>query len=328
MRLKLAASLAATAIAGTALLAAGSTAWAGTGPGSQTEVTADVLSSLSIQSLPTDLSPSLSTARQDTPQSVLKACNTVGTNLKASKCVFGDTKGTKTMVLWGDSHAFMWFPAVNAVAKAARWRLVVLLEYGCPVASISVWNPLTKTPYKNCDLFRANMITTINKLNPSLVVLSEAFTSQAASAGGAGNTISNAQWQAALTKTLKALHSRSMKKLVIGSTASSSSAAVINPPACLAVNSAQVQKCTIADTTGQQAQRAAEKAAATATSTTYVDVMPWLCAPSTSPVTCAAVIGDTTGGYKVVYYSTGHITQTYSLFLTTVMQAALRPHMK
>lgn len=95
---------------------------------------ADVAASQSIKTLPANLSPSLGNAAADvatvgTP--ALRRCDATGVTLSPSKCVFEDTKGSKTMVLWGgDSHAFMWFPAVNAIAKAKHWKFVALIEYG------------------------------------------------------------------------------------------------------------------------------------------------------------------------------------------------------
>lgn len=327
---RLARAMRVTAVVAAGLVALASAAAASSGPGTASQVATDVASSLSIQTLPTNLSPPLSAAGNDTAYvdtPTLAKCNTTGTTLKPSNCVFGDPKGTKTMVLWGDSHAFMWFPAVNAVAKADHWRLIALLEYACPVADISVWNPVTRTPYTVCDVFRKNMIAAINKLNPSLVIMTEAFTSQAASGGGAFNTITVAQWQAALEKTLRSLHSSKMKKLVLGSTISTGDIAQTHPAVCLADNVSHVQKCTISDSPSLQSQRSAEIAAAAATKTAYIDVLPWLCSSKVTPMQCSAVIGDKSSGYKVVYYSTGHMTETYSLFLTTVLNNALKPHM-
>jgi hypothetical protein len=221
----------------------------------------------------------------------------------------------------------MWFPAVNAIAKAAHWKLVTLMEYGCPVADISVWNPFTQTPYTTCDTFRNNMIKTINKLNPSLVILTEAFSSMAASGGGSRNTITPAQWQVALEKTLKNLHSKKMKKLVIGSSVLSLAQGVGTPVQCLAAEVASIQSCTISDTAAQQAERASETNAAKAAAVRYINVLPWMCSSATTPQSCSGIIGDPSSGYKVVYYATGHITKTYAMWLVTVLGAALKPSM-
>ncbi len=327
MNVRLVRVLAACVVATAAALVGISASGASTSPGNAAQVAADVAASLSIKTLPAKLSPSLGNAATDvatvgTP--ALSRCDATGVTLNPSRCVFGDTRGSKTMVLWGDSHAFMWFPAVNAIAKTEHWKLVALIEYGCPVADVSVWNPFTKTPYKACDTFRKNMIAAINKLNPSLVIVTEAFSSMAASGGGASNTITTAQWQAALKTTLKELHSKKMRKLVIGATVLSTDPGLDVPVQCLAANVTSIQTCTFSDTAAQQAQRAAESNAAKAESARYINVLPWTCTTATKPVSCSDIIGDSSG-YKVVYYSTGHITETYALWLKTVLGTALKP---
>jgi SGNH domain (fused to AT3 domains) len=290
--------------------------------GSASVIAADVKASLSIQSLPTNLSPSLSaavndTALVDTPS--LSNCNVTGGGIHESECIFGDTSGTRTMVLWGDSHAFMWFPALNAVATAAHWKLVAMMEFGCPVADVSVWNPLVNAQYSACNKFRSSAISLVNKLKPSVLIVTEEFTSLAASAGGQSGTISVGQWGTALEKTLKLVHAR--HKVVLGSTVTSGNA---YPPQCLAANPSAVQKCTISDTPAQQSERAAEARAAKAVSATYVNVLPWLCSSSVAPGACSAIIGDETDGYRVVYYAAGHLTETYDLFLRGVLATALK----
>jgi hypothetical protein len=147
----------------------------------------------------------------------------------------------------------------------------------------------------------------------------------AASGGGASNTITPAQWQAALETTLKDLHSKKMKKVVIGSTVLSTTPGLDEPVLCLAANPSSIQTCTITDTTAQQAQRTAESTAAKAESTRYINELPWMCTSATKPMSCSDIVGDSSGGYKVVYYSTGHITETYSLWLSTVLGTALKP---
>lgn len=291
-------------------------------------IAADVKASLSIKTLPANVSPALSSATTDTAlidTPSLSRCNTTSGTIVLSKCVFGDRSGSHTMVLWGDSHAFMWFPAVDAVAKAAHWRLVAAMMFGCPVADVSVWNVLTDTAYAHCNLFRNRMIAAFNKMKPSLVILTESFTAYAASGHGANNTISVAQWQAALSKTLELLHAKGMRKVVLGSTIATGG---VSPPECLAANPTAVQACTVSDTPNQASQRGAEQAAAKSASVPYVNVLPWLCSSSVTPPACSPVIGDPENGYKIVYYASGHLTETYDLFLSGVLAAALKPSMR
>jgi hypothetical protein len=310
--------------------ALGSTASAGTfkRSASSNVVAADVKASMAIQTLPSVLTPTLAaastdTALVDTPS--LSSCNIVDTPIVESTCVFGDPSGKHTMFLWGDSHAFMWFPAINAVAKAAKWKLVALMAYGCPVADVAVWDTLTKTVYGECDHFRNRVVAIINKLRPQLVVVAEAFTSYAASAHGLPNTISTSQWGAGLEKTLKRIHAHGMKKVVLGSTISGT---VSSPPECLAANPTSVAACTVTDTTAQQAQRSAESTAARAVKATYVNTLPWMCSTTVVPQACPPIVSDSTGGNMIVYYSTGHLTETYDLFLQGVLASTLRHEMQ
>lgn len=46
-------------------------------------------------------------------------------------CYFGDPKGDKLVVLWGDSHANHWFPALNAGAKENGWKVAYYTKVGC-----------------------------------------------------------------------------------------------------------------------------------------------------------------------------------------------------
>jgi hypothetical protein len=46
-------------------------------------------------------------------------------------CRTGDATSDKVIVLLGDSHAFMWLPAVTVMAKRDGWAVVPLLRFGC-----------------------------------------------------------------------------------------------------------------------------------------------------------------------------------------------------
>ena len=45
------------------------------------------------------------------------------------------------MVLYGDSHAGMWFRAIDGIATRAHWKLIVLFKPGCPANDLSVPPP-------------------------------------------------------------------------------------------------------------------------------------------------------------------------------------------
>jgi hypothetical protein len=283
-----------------------------TAPGTAKQVATLVAAAPSIKSLPAGLTPSLSAAASDQPSTeypALKPCMVGAPKMPA--CLFGDTKGSKTMVLWGDSHAYMWFPALDAIAKAAKWKLVMLVGLGCPVADLAVWNFVTNAPNAECPAFRTAMIKRIDKLNPSLVVMSESFYTLDAN----DKPISDAQFTAALETTFKQLHSRRMKKVLLGDTFLTQA----SPPQCLAAYPTSVQNCSLAENNAAyNGQRASEQKAAKADKVPYVNVIPWTCSS-----VCTAVIGN-----MVVYYSGGHLTTTYATYLSGVLGASLKSSMR
>jgi hypothetical protein len=284
---------------------------ASTGPGTAKQVAALVAAATSITTLPADVNPSLANADADEPSSeypAVKPCE-VGV-VKMPKCLFGDTTGSHTMVLFGDSHAYMWFPALDAIAKAAKWKLYMLVGLGCPVADLAVWNVPTGSPNVGCPGFRAAMIKRIDKLNPSLVVMSEAYYTLNAN----DQPITDAQFTTALESTFTQLHSRSMKKVLLGQTFF-----IPLPNECLAANTSAVQKCSEPeDNSVFAAQRASEVAATKADKVSYVNVMPWTCSSE-----CTAVIGN-----MIVYWSGGHLTTVYATYLTNVLHASIKSLMR
>src|SRR5271156_2602411 len=97
-------------------------------PGSASEVTSLVAQSASITELPSHLLPPLRSVGADAAAHFYPAakysCTTV------TQCVFGDVTSKRTVVLFGDSHAHMWLPAIAPDALAARMRLVLLWRPG------------------------------------------------------------------------------------------------------------------------------------------------------------------------------------------------------
>ena len=81
------------------------------------------------------------------------------------------------MVLYGDSHALMWFEAFDAIAKQAEWRLVVLGKDWCHVSLVPRTNPTGfGSPggrYTQCDAWHRFAMQRINELDPDLLVVTE-----------------------------------------------------------------------------------------------------------------------------------------------------------
>jgi hypothetical protein len=216
----------------------------------------------------------------------------------ATQCVYGDKHATKSIVLFGDSHARMWLGSIIPIATTDRLRLIVLGQDACPVIQIS------GPSFGGCNAILSAAIATINATKPLAVLLSNRTSYPG---------YSSAFWQAGLTTTIKALGPSKAKIAVIGDIQVLSTF----PTTCLAANPNKVQKCTGQNpNTKAPGQEQAERLAATAAHDLYVNPTPWLC----TTTKCSAVIGN-----FIIYWNTNHITVSYSKYLSNVMGLALHP---
>jgi peptidoglycan/LPS O-acetylase OafA/YrhL len=87
------------------------------------------------------------------------------------KCVYGNTHGTYQLALIGDSHASALFPAVNEVAKAHGWKLVVYLKIDCSFVDIPITDINLKRPYTECATWNNNVIARLNAHPPDLTIV-------------------------------------------------------------------------------------------------------------------------------------------------------------
>ena len=96
--------------------------------------------------------------------------------------MFGDLSGSHTMVVYGDSHAGMWFSTLNSIAKSIHWRLAYLGKPWCPAASLPYPNPSGYGQflgeYSACDQWHRFALNRIDKLHPDLVIITQDFSSK------------------------------------------------------------------------------------------------------------------------------------------------------
>jgi peptidoglycan/LPS O-acetylase OafA/YrhL len=87
------------------------------------------------------------------------------------QCVFGDSASSTTIVLFGDSHAAQWFPALEQIANERHWRLISMVRASCPVATVPVYDPRGGQEQAECAVWRRLALRRIMELRPTLVVM-------------------------------------------------------------------------------------------------------------------------------------------------------------
>jgi peptidoglycan/LPS O-acetylase OafA/YrhL len=105
------------------------------------------------------------------PQVYQDGCHANYGEIVSGECAYGDLSSNKIIVLYGDSHAAQWFPALEKLAKESEFKLVSLTKSACPAPEV---RKVQSGAYKNADCFkwRENSIKRMRELKPAAIILS------------------------------------------------------------------------------------------------------------------------------------------------------------
>ncbi|MET0416291.1 MAG: acyltransferase family protein [Actinoplanes sp.] len=259
--------------------------------------------------LPANLSPKLTKAARDRPRVWADGCHAdVPVTTAPDGCVYGDPAGTKTVVLFGDSHAAHWFPALERLALNHRWRLVELTKTSCSAVDVPLYHETLKREYTECTAFRRSAMQRIERLRPALVVVGSSFNYEPARPAGDLTE----QWRAGWERTFTQLGRGDARITAIADTPYMGGPV----PECLATeqNAAGCTRSLRSSLRGP-AQRRAFLSYDGGPHATVLDPISWFCTDA-----CPPVIGN-----LLVYRDSNHMTTTYSAALAPLLDKALGP---
>ncbi len=255
--------------------------------------------------VPANLNPSLGQSKNDLPQVYADECILdVGVS-ELKQCVYGDHAGAVTIVLFGDSHAAQWMPAINKVAIANGWRLIVHTKKACPSAEI----PTIKDPdHTDCAVWRASVIASMEALHPDLVVMS-GYRYQAAP--GTEGRSPDQVWRDGVDLTVAKVKPFAQHVLLLGD----SSTPALLVPYCLANNLTNVPNCMATrDEAIRPSRLQVERDVATKYDIDFIPTSDWTCTDTLCPV----IVGNV-----LMYRDDSHLTATASEFLAPYVELAL-----
>jgi peptidoglycan/LPS O-acetylase OafA/YrhL len=284
----------------------------GAGPGRTPTLSPSAVPSTASGPVPADLQPPLATARDDLPRVYDDDCHADQLATDSAECAYGDTGSTQTVVLFGDSHAAQWFPALERLATENGWRLISLTKVLCAAADHPVWNGQLKRGYPECDAWRAAALERIASERPMLVVVANSkFASFEIDGRQATAQETSAGWKAAVAGMLRRVAALTERVVLIGDTPQSA----VDPPVCLSANPDDALACATPRSEAiDMARLEADRRAAADAGTAFIDPSAWLCPSEPCPV----VIGS-----LLVYHDGGHMTQTFATALAPSLGAAL-----
>jgi peptidoglycan/LPS O-acetylase OafA/YrhL len=98
-------------------------------------------------------------------------CHANYAETKSDKCEYADVTSQKTMVLYGDSHAAQWFPALVEIASRSGYKLISLTKSACPAVDTERRDQ-GGFKMSRCKQWRMNTIQRIQKINPDVLIMS------------------------------------------------------------------------------------------------------------------------------------------------------------
>jgi hypothetical protein len=229
----------------------------------------------------------------------------------SGRCLFGDADGSRTLVLFGDSHAMQYFPPLQALAKANHWRLYVLNKRECPPFVVPI-RGFFGGPYVQCATWQRNELARIERYGPRTTVIMSGETGYTAYEHGRQlRGLADARRQeAGYVATLKRIRAAGPTPVVIRDMP----VAPRNMPLCVANHPHHLKDCAF-PRVRHGAKEFDVRAARAVPRTVLIDLLPQVCPRDL----CRAVIGD-----AIVYRDRQHLTATYSRTLSPMIGAALR----
>ncbi|GAB2682773.1 acyltransferase family protein [Thalassiella azotivora] len=255
-----------------------------------------IQASLEAPAAPQNLTPAVGEAKGDLPASREDGCHADLLDVEPKRpCLYGDTGSDRTVVLFGDSHADQWLPALEPVAAEAGWALAHRTKSACPPATMTVRSGDLGRTYDECDTWREDVLAEIERTRPELVVVGASY--------GLGDDDPQ-QWSQAMATTVSRLTAAADRVVLLEDTPVRSSSG----PDCVAANLDDVAQCAVdrdAATPHTDVAEAVRTAVAEAGGQ-VVDPLGWFCADDV----CPEVIGN-----YLVHRDATHATAAYTRFL-------------
>ena len=206
--------------------------------------------------------------------------------LRSAICNYGDPNGTKTVVVFGNSHSAMWVPALAVAAKADHWKFYPVVKESCGYDTYTDVVPRLN-PANACSSWYDWAKTVIARLHPNVLVM--------------GSYTFTTYW--ALGERLVISQLRPLTKRFI---LLSDSPWIPAPAQCFLYPNATQGTCLRHESQTRIATQVKTHAIATMMHVQYLDITPLLCDDRLCPSVIDGIIPTADGS---------HVTPQYSAFV-------------
>ena len=251
-----------------------------------------------VDTVPNNLRPSIATAVDDKAEIYDDGCVNIGVDPEVHDCRYGSSGGDFTMVLYGDSHAAHWFPALHEIANDRGINFVVLTKGGCPTANVAIPTAILA---QQCPIWRDAAIEYMVDLQPDLVVMTASH----------DYPNSSEEWSAGMAETVDRVIAVTSRLVMLGDNPNARDL----PSNCLSRNLFSASVCSNTRSAAVSQDRIdIEYSIATQRSIEFIDTTDWFCTENICPM----MIGDI-----LLYRDATHLSTTASEFMRPILELAL-----
>lgn len=270
-------------------------------PTARQQLRAAIAAAADLHAVPSNLDPPLGDIAK--PEPFVNGCVLSWKDVTQPECASGATDSPTTVALIGDSHAAMWQPALEPLARQRGWRLETMAKVTCPLIKLPIVSPYLGRDYTECEQWRAAVLARVAKERPALIVLDMARRYGA----DFGFVSYDPAWLDGLTRLVSQLRGTGARVLVLGPVPDPHGSV----PTCLSAHMDDATACAPDRSAAiNDAGVAAETAAVRTGGGRYADLGEFFCTDRRCPV----IIGNT-----LVFSDDNHITAEYARVLSPVI---------
>jgi hypothetical protein len=266
--------------------------------------------------VPLNMIPTIALAKSDRPKPYSDRCHTQQNLSKSlSTCEYGNLKSKTSIVLFGDSHALSWFPAIEKLAIAKGWKLISLTMSSCWPADIPAWNSTTHELMPNCTIWRDATINDLLKIKPKAIFISgtRGFSTIDENNQVLSGDSRTAAWESGMRSTLMQLKTATQNLVYISDTPMS----IFDVPECLRLHPKSIAACATPFSKSVSLDwLAEEEKVANLENAIWVNPTSWIC--TTDP--CSPLVGR----YEI-FVDKGHLTASFAATLEKPLWAKISP---
>jgi hypothetical protein len=209
-------------------------------------------------------------------------------------CPLGTVGADRRVVVVGDSHAYMWMPALELLGQRDGFEVVPLVKFGCTPYDLPMLSDLDGPPFPECAEQHAWVREQIAALDPDLVLVSSRAYPHRLLEGRPDR----AAWSTAVAGFVRDTRALGPDVRVLGDV----SLLAVDPAACLLGDGATMADCTRGMNRHVRSVNKGVRAGAHAAGARYADVNRLVCAAGRCPFVVDHV---------VTYHDGQHLSATW-----------------